>query len=182
MREQVRYFLAVRIGTVRKDWPDLAVFRSSLSSDRGVQPGSLPSTSTCNRFLSPEFPLSSGVHQVRQAGLHRSACFFFVPLPNGVHFPDSVHFLYRSHLKRQQRHTAHVVHLQDSQSGGWLILRDDSGLKFFAHRNGFLDPNAQPAPGWNVRFTILPPLPEPLKRATEVEILKATRDDEALAI
>lgn len=64
-----------------------------------------------------------------------------------------------------------------------MILRDDSGLKFFAHRNGFLDPNAQPATGWNVRFTILPPLPgEPLRRATEVEILKATRDADYIKV
>jgi hypothetical protein len=147
------------------------------SDSGGVNQAPFLTSRTCKRFLSPEFPPYSGVHQVQQAGLHRSACFFF------VHFPNGVHFSYRSYLKRYQRHTAHVVHLQDSQSGGWLILRDDSGFKFFAHRNGFLDPNAQPAPGWNVRFTILPPLPgEPLRRATEVEILKATRDDEALAI
>jgi hypothetical protein len=78
--------------------------------------------------------------------------------------------------KRKPRHTAHLVHIQDSKSGGWMILRDDQGSKFFAHRKSFLDPAAQPALGWNVSFTILPPLPgQPLQRATEVEVLKSSR-------
>jgi hypothetical protein len=43
-------------------------------------------------------------------------------------------------MKRRPRHTAHLVHLQDSKSGGWMILRNDDGFKFFAHRKSFLDP------------------------------------------
>jgi hypothetical protein len=75
--------------------------------------------------------------------------------------------------KRKPRHQAHLVHLQDSQSGGWGILRDDDGEKYFAHRKSFLDPAVQPALGWNFSFTVLPPLPgQPLKRATEVEIMR----------
>jgi hypothetical protein len=87
--------------------------------------------------------------------------------------PDN---LRRYMTKRKPRHTAHVVHSQDSKSGGWMILRDDQGFKFFAHRKSLLDPTAQPALGWNVSFTVLPPLPgQPLHRATEVEIMKSTR-------
>jgi hypothetical protein len=79
-------------------------------------------------------------------------------------------------MKRQPRHQAHLVHLQESKSGGWGILRDDDGEKYFAHCKSFLDPAVQPAVGWNVSFTVLPPLPgQPLRRATEVEVLRSTR-------
>jgi hypothetical protein len=78
--------------------------------------------------------------------------------------------------KRTPRHVGHVVHIQDSKSGGWAILRDDQGLKFFAHRRSFLDPAVRPALGWNVSFTVLPPLPgQPLRRATELQVLKSSR-------
>src|SRR5580692_295915 len=79
-------------------------------------------------------------------------------------------------MKRQPRHQGHVVHIQDSRSGGWFILRDDTGAKFFGHRKSLLDPLANPALGWNCSFTILPPLPgQPLQRATEIQITKSTR-------
>jgi hypothetical protein len=79
-------------------------------------------------------------------------------------------------MKLKPRHHGHLVHLQDSQSGGWFILRDDTGAKFFAHRKSLLDPTAQPALGWNVSFTVLPPLPgQRLQRATEIQITKSSR-------
>jgi hypothetical protein len=79
-------------------------------------------------------------------------------------------------MKIRNRHQAHLVHIQDSKSGGWFILRDDAGEKYFAHRKSLLDPGSQPAIGWNVSFTILPPLlGQPLKRATEVQVLPSSR-------
>jgi hypothetical protein len=79
-------------------------------------------------------------------------------------------------MKRKPRHTAHLVHLQDSKSGGWMILRDDDGMKFFGHLKSLLDPAIQPALGWNVSFTVLPPLPgQPLRRATEIAIMQSGR-------
>jgi hypothetical protein len=92
-----------------------------------------------------------------------------------VHNPDSPKEI-QVKAKRKQRHYGHLVHLQESKSGGWFIFRDDQGFKYFAHRKSLLDPTAEPALGWNVAFTVLPPLPgQPLERATEVEVLRSTR-------
>jgi hypothetical protein len=93
------------------------------------------------------------------------------------HFPDS---LGDDINTRKPRHYGHLVHLQDSKSGGWGIIRDPDGEKFFTHLLSLLDPATRPAVGWNVMFTILPPLPnQPLRRATGVKIMPSTRGMEA---
>jgi hypothetical protein len=107
-----------------------------------------------------------------------SSAFSLADFPDRIlfHFPDVSLSGQEEPMKHKPRHTAHLVHFQKSKSGGWMILRDDEGRKFFAHRKSFLDPGTQPAIGWNVTFTILPPLPgEPLRRATEISIVKANR-------
>jgi hypothetical protein len=109
-----------------------------------------------------------------QSGLNQdqAAIFFGRTEDTLFHFADR----HEDPMKLKPRHHGHLVHLQDSQSGGWFILRDDAGAKFFAHRKSLLDPTAQPALGWNVSFTVLPPLPgQPLQRATEIQITKSSR-------
>jgi hypothetical protein len=74
------------------------------------------------------------------------------------------------------------VHVTQSRSGGWVILKDEDGTPYFAHARNFLRFPELPRVGRNCEFVVLPPATGTLDRATEIQVLPGRKRFDTIVV
>jgi len=76
---------------------------------------------------------------------------------------------------KTRRVSGYIVHSRESKSGGWAMIKSQSGDVFFGHKKSFLNSPPHLRVGRKVLFTPLPPATGTMKRATEIQIMPPTK-------